>query len=685
MDQQNSALFTPWKIGNCEIKNRIVMTSMGGTSVFGWMKLSAFSKKSARFLMDVAKNNAGLILPGIQMVKDMVGGKWIYKGKTKFRKLQVFMDEIHKTGCKMFVQLTAGFGRSLSINKLLIAMLENKFLGALFKPFINVDYLTASASATPNRWYNELKSRPLTEKEIEKVIDAFGKISLMLKQSGVDGVEIHAVHEGYLLDQFATKYTNFRTDKYGGSLENRLRFTTEIIKSIKKYCGNDYPVSLRYSVTSKTKGFQVGAMPNEKYTEVGRDMNESIQAAKILIAAGCDMLNCDNGTYDAWYWAHPPGYMPKNCNLNDVIELRKHINIPVVCAGRMTAMAAEKAIKNKQIDAMGVARQFLADPQWITKLLDGRMSEIRPCICCHNGCFNFAHYNGVGNDQSMADLKGMARCAVNPETMQYNKYYIKPTKKPKKVAIIGAGIGGMETARVLKLRGHEPEIFEKSDRLGGVFVSAAAPDFKENDRWLLKWYENEMKRLNIKITFHTEIKDIKDLSSFDKIVVATGSTPKKPNIPGIENTIDALVYLTNSSIVGNRVAIIGGGLSGCEIALDLFNKKHIPIIIEAKNDLMATRGICLANSSYLRDFFKLNKVEVHLESQVKQIEKNKIIIADKNNKETIINVDSIINAIGYNPNKMFAKKSNCKYVGDCINVGNLRTVIWSAWDVAMKI
>lgn len=685
MDNKYKSLFTPWKIGNCEIKNRIVLTSMGGTSIFGWMKPSHFSQTSARFLLDVAKNNAGLILPGIQMIKDMIGGRWLYKGKGKFNKLKTFMDEVHRTGCKMFVQLTAGFGRSLSLNKLLISLLENKAFGTLLKPIINADFLTASASETPNRWYESLKSRPLTENEIEKIIDAFGKASLLLKNSGVDGVEVHAVHEGYLLDQFATKYTNYRTDKYGGSLENRLRFATEIVKTIKKYCGNDFPVSLRYSVISKTKGFQSGALPGEKYNEVGRDMEESIQAAKILIDAGYDMLNCDNGTYDAWYWAHPPGYMPENCNLEDVIELRKHVKVPVVCAGRMTVDAAAKAIDNKQIDAMGVARQFLADPEWITKLIEGRTKEIRPCICCHSACFNFAHYKGVGNDQTMADLKGMSRCAVNAETMQYKKHYIKKTTKPKKVAIIGGGIGGMETARVLKLRGHDPEIFEKTNKLGGVFVAAANPDFKEKDRDLLKWYENEMKRLDIKVNFNNEIKNLSDLNSFDNIVVAIGSTPKKPSIPGVDNAIDALDYLRDNDLVGKKVAVIGGGLSGCEIALDLFNKKKEPIIIESKNDLMAVRGISLANSSFLRDFFKLHKIPVYLESNVKSIEKNKIIIIDKNGKEEAIDVDSTILAVGYNPNKKFACQPKCKYVGDCVSVGNLRTVIWNAWDVAMKI
>ncbi|HBK02070.1 MAG TPA: 2-enoate reductase, partial [Clostridiales bacterium] len=302
MDSRYEALFTPWKIGNVEIKNRIVMTSMGGTSIFGWMEPNHFDEEAANFLLERAKNNVGLILPGIAPIRDILFGKWLYKGEGKFKKLKVFMDELHKTGAKMFVQLTAGFGRSLAINDLMVKAIKNKALGTILKPILNVDYLTASASATPNRWDDTCMSRPFTIKEIHEMVEAFAKTAKLCKEAGVDGVEIHAVHEGYLLDQFTMKYTNFRTDEYGGSFENRYRFPVEIVKAIKEACGKDYPVSLRYSVLSKTKGFGKGALPGEEYVEAGRDMEESEKAAKYLEEAGYDMFNCDNGTYDAWYW-----------------------------------------------------------------------------------------------------------------------------------------------------------------------------------------------------------------------------------------------------------------------------------------------------------------------------------------------------------------------------------------------
>lgn len=684
MNKVYEPLFTPWKIGNVEIKNRIVMTSMGGTSLFGWMEPNHFDKEAAKFILDRAKNNVGLLLPGIAPIRDMVMNRWLYQNKKMFKDLKKFMDEVHKTGAKLFIQLTAGFGRSFAITTMMEKLSTNRLLNVLVKPIIDVDYLSASCSPTPNRWSDKVISKELTIKQIEKMIEAFALTAKLCKEAGVDGVEVHAVHEGYLLDQFTMKYTNQRTDEYGGSFENRYRFPVEIVKAIKKECGSDYPVSLRYSAVSKTKGFREGALPGESYIEVGRDMEESLKAAKYLEDAGYDMLNADNGTYDAWYWAHPPVYMPENCNLDDVSHIKKAVKIPVVCAGRMDPITAAYAIKNGEIDAMGVARQFLTDEAWVTKLMSNRLYDIRPCICCHNACFNLCHYKGVPNDQSLSDTAGMARCALNPETMQSKKYFIKQTKNKKNIAIIGGGIGGMEAARVLKMRGHNVVIYEKSDRLGGVFIAASNLSFKEKDRELLKWYNKEIKDLGIRVIFNHEVNDLTTIKA-DEYIIATGSKAKSLRIKGIENAIEACDYLYGKKHVDNSVVIIGGGLTGCEIAYDLYLKGKKPIIVEMKNDLIAAKGVCLANSSYLRDFFNLKQVEVHLETSTIEINEKGVIVKDKSGNEFPIYADNVITSIGYNPSPIVKSGKHIHLVGDCNTVGNLRTVIWRAWDIAMKL
>ncbi len=683
MDKKFEPLFTPWKIGNVEIKNRIVLCPMGGTSIFGWMEPHHFDQDAADFFMDLAKNNVGLIIPGIAPLKNLIGGQWLYKSKKSFKKLKPYMEEIHKTGAKLFVQLTAGFGRSFSVPNALVPILKSKVLNAVLKPIIDVRYLCASPSKLPSRWADGVFTRALTKKEIEKMIDAFAKTAKMCKDAGVDGVEVHAVHEGYLLDQFTTEYTNQRTDEYGGSFENRYRFPVEVVKAIKAVCGQDYPVSLRYSVVSKTKGFQKGALPGEEYTEVGRDMEESEKAAKYLQDAGYDMLNADNGTYDAWYWAHPPEYMPQNCNLEDVSHIKKFVDIPVVCAGRMEPDVAAKAIKEGKIDAMGVARQFLTDHEWVTKLKEDRLEDIMPCICCHNGCFAISKYKGVANAGSMNDTKHMSRCAINPLTMQNHKYDIIPAKKPKTVAVIGGGVGGMETARIATLRGHKVTIYEKSDKLGGVFIPAAAPSFKEKDKQLIEWYRRQISRLPIEVKLNTEVKDLSQIKA-DEIVIATGAVAKKPPIKGAERAIEAIDYL-NGKEVGKNVVIIGGGLTGCEIAYDLFLKGKKPVIVEAMNDLMISNMLCLANSSYLRDYFEYKKVPVHLETKVEEIKDGSVVVSDKAGSKTEIKADSVILAVGYKPNPLAKKSRHVHIVGDALAVGNLRTVVWRAWEVAEKI
>ena len=690
MNSKYNALFTPWKIGNVEIPNRIVQCSMGGTSLFGWMEPSHLDKEAAYFLLNRAQDGVGLILPGMQCIKDPIGGRWLYQNNKMFKDLKEYMVEFHKTGSKLFIQLAAGMGRSMAITKPMVALLKHPILGKLASPVADLDYITASASATPNRWYDEIKSRPMTIKEIHDQVEAFAKTSKKLMDAGVDGVEIHAVHEGYLLDQFTISNMNYRTDEYGGSFENRFRFPVEIVQAIKAACGDDFPVSLRYSVVSKTKDWGKGAMPYEKdFKEFGRDMEESEKAIKYLADAGYDMFNCDNGTYDAWYWAHPPQYMPDNCNLEYVEHIKKFTDKPVVCAGRMDPVKAAEEIEAGKLDAVAIARQNLVDHDWIHKIKEGHEDEIKPCIRCHNGCFNMAKFAGTPNVQHFNDSMHLARCALNPTTMQHTRYKIVPTRKPKKVAIIGGGIGGMECALVLKQRGHIPTIFEKTDELGGLFLTASAMTFKENDKELIRWYKNEIEKQGIDVRFNTEINDLGVLRGYDDIIVASGSVPRMmPSIKGFDKALTFTQVLKDKVDVGDKVLFIGGGQSSCEAAYDmLLNFGKHPIIVEYAGDLVAAQATCLANTSFLRDAMEYHKVPVYLHSTVTEItDKGCTVKNVETGETTFVECDSVVNGIGFVPTPVGGKDNKKAYrVGDCVAIGNLRTVIWRAWDVCMKI
>ena len=226
-------------------------------------------------------------------------------------------------------------------------------------------------------------------------------------------------------------------------------------------------------------------------------------------------------------------------------------------------------------------------------------------------------------------------------------------------------------------------MYEKSDRLGGVFVAAAAPSFKEKDKQLIKWYENEMKRLNITIHFNTEVKNLSEIVA-DEYVIATGAKAKLVPIKGIEKAIEAIDYL-NGKETKENVIVIGGGLTGCEIAYDLYLQGKKPTIVEMKDDLIAVKGICLANTSFLRDFFATNKVPVYLETKLGEVLEDGVIAIDKTGNSFKINADSVILSVGYNPAPLAPKGKHVHIVGDAKKVGNLRTVIWNAWDVAMKL
>ena len=242
----------------------------------------------------------------------------------------------------------------------------------------------------------------------------------------------------------------------------------------------------------------------------------------------------------------------------------------------------------------------------------------------------------------------------------------------------------MEVARLSKMRGHEVQIYEKSNRLGGVFVAAAAPSFKEKDKQLLKWYENEIKRLDIPVHFENEVTDLSKISA-DEYVIATGAKAKTLPIKGVDKAIEAIDYL-NGREVKDKVAIIGGGLTGCEIAYDLCLKGKKPLVVEMAKDVITAPGICMANSQMLRDLLRYYKVDVYLESTVKEIGDNYIVIGTKDG-DVKVDVDNVILSVGYNSTPLVAEdeKNHIHVVGDALKVGNLKNVIWKAYELAFKL
>lgn len=708
MNERYAPLFTPWKVGSVEIKNRIVMLPMEGTNMIAWEAKTAFVKGIENLYRDRKDNNIGLFIPGLIPLISIVGEKWLYKHPEVFEPVKPVIEEIHQSGAKIFFQLSAGAGRSMILPPVLKPFVGNKLLKkASSKMIMTKWWWSAPDPDMPNVWAPDVKMGYFSSEMISQFIYAFGQSAKLCKEAGVDGVEIHAVHEGYLLDQFAMPYTNHRTDAYGGSLENRLRFACEVVREIKKVCGEDFPVSLRYSVRSMTRGFNQGAVPGEEFTEVGRTMEESEKAIKILEEAGYDLFNCDNGTYDAWYYSHPPVYAPLNINLNDVEHIKQFTTKPVVCAGRMQPEEAADSIAAGRIDAMGIGRQLLCDPEYVTKIKEDRMEDIRPCISCHGACLTFFGLNGKGTDIDPMHPE-LGHCVLNPWTNNETKYSKAPAKNPKKIAVIGGGLGGMETAIQASLRGHRVDLYEKSDRLGGVFNAAAAPSFKEKDRQLLKYYARELEKSGTAVHMNTEISDISELEA-DIVVVAIGAHPRLLNVPGVERAVSAADFLNDGMKCGDKVVIIGGGLTGCEVAYELALQGKHPSIIEMTDFLVGARGICMANSTMLRELLRFHKVPAYLNSTVDSITDEGVLVNTPDGQVTVP-ADTVIMSVGYSPDKRFdphggegeklvkenrvkdfvnsysgSKGSDVFFVGDCDQVGSLRTVIKQAYELVQKI
>lgn len=657
-----SSLFEPINIGQIEVKNRILQCAMdpGPFVVNG-----KFNERNANILTERARGGVGLVVTGCTLVERGDGTLFDSDRDIFVPAAKKMTDEIHSYGGKVFIQLSAGVGRNLQITK------DN----AKEAPAIQ---LVAPSDNTPNVFVPQIKHKGITKEHIKCLVSGFAKAACVAKEAGFDGIEVHALHEGYLLDQFSIASINKRQDEYGGSLENRLRFANEILTAIKDACGKEYPVIIRFSVESKMKGWNKGRLPGDPGPEFGRDRNEAIKAAKLLEQMGYDALNTDNGSYDSWYWAHPPMYMGQLCNLDDAALIRQSVGIPVYCAGRMDdPKRAANAVRDGVVDGIALGRALLADPEWPNKVRDGKIDDIRPCIACQAGCLR----TFLG--QSMT-------CALNPQLGKKNEDYYGIAEKKCRIAVVGGGISGMEAARVLARRDHHVTLFEKANVLGGVFIAAAAPEFKEADKKLLSWYRKQIIDLNIEVKLNT-MANLEMLRDFDMVVTATGSNERRIKIDGTseENLLTAIDVLLERKPIGNRVVIVGGGLTGCEIAYDLAKKGKSVTVVEVLPNILSTKGLCRANSDMLRDLLDKYGVDVLTEASVERLEGDVAILKTQEG-EKAISADTIVMAIGYISEDNLYKKLQehnipVVNIGDSLKVGNLLSAIEQAQKAACMI
>ncbi|HIR13835.1 MAG TPA: FAD-dependent oxidoreductase [Candidatus Choladousia intestinavium] len=660
-----NTLFTPVKIGSVTIKNRFAMAPMGPLGLAD--AEGGFNQRGIDYYTERAKGGTGLIMTGVTFVENQVEEHGMpncpcstYNPVQFVRTGREMTERVHAYGAKIFLQMSGGFGR--------VTIPTN--LG---------EFPPVAPSPIPHRWLDKT-CRALTVEEIKSIVKKFGEGAFHAKRAGFDGVQIHAVHEGYLIDQFAIALFNQRTDEYGGSLEKRLRFAREIVEEIKRQCGADFPVTLRYSVKSFIKDWREGGLPGEVFEEKGRDTEEGIEAAKLLVSYGYDALDTDVGTYDAWWWNHPPMYQEKGLYRPYCRLMKENVDVPVLCAGRMDDpdMALE-AIETGVCDIISLGRPLLADPDYVNKLRSGRIQEIRPCISCQEGC--------MGRVQEYS----MINCAVNPQAARERVTEYRPVCRPKRVLIVGGGVAGCEAARVLAVRGHKPEIYEKGGRLGGNLIPGGAPGFKEDDLALADWYEYQLKKLGVPVYLRTEMtKEMVLKEQCDAVIIATGSEPKIFSLGEDEHVYTASQVLMKEKDPGENTVIIGGGLVGCETALWLAEQGKKVTIVEALPKILAVNGpLCHANSEMLERLIPFKGIEVIGNAKAQNCEKGVLRVETKEG-ERKIPCDSVILSVGYRENNSLYRELEFEIpelylLGDARRVSNIMYAVWDAFEVANHI
>lgn len=662
------SLFRPIRIGNLEIKNRIAMAPMG---LFGLVtQEGGFTSRAADYFVERARGGTGLLITGLAKIENEIEA--FQPGLLPNPSINPahfistageMNDAVHALGAKIFLQLGIGFGR----------------VAAPFK----LAGEPVSASAVPNYWDSGLICRELTTQEVETLVIKAGEAAVIARSAGFDGVEIHAVHEGYLLDQFAISMFNHRTDKYGGDLKGRLTFAIEVLQEIKTRAGSDFPVVLRYSLKSYIKDWNQGGLPGEEFEEKGRDLEEGLLGALILEEAGYDAFNADGGSYEAWYWAHPPGYQKHGCFLDLTAKLKETVQIPVIAAGRLDLPeAARGALADGKADMISLGRGLLADPNWPRKVLAGEIQNIRPCLGCHDGCM----WRG---------FKGKPlSCTVNPACGRERDYSLQAALQPKKIMVVGGGPAGMEAARVAAIRGHQVVLYEREAQLGGHLLEASVPDFKEAEGRLLKWYEGQLQKLNVNIILNTEATGAEILDENpDAVVMAAGSRPIIPLLvdPDHEKLAAASQILLGQKKAGEKIIIIGGGLVGCETALWLVQQgKDVTIAEMGAELMMAGTPVPHMNRIMLIDLLKFHKVKVLADTALVKIVEDGVVVAHRSEGEKILTADTVVMAVGFQPEQELYRAINgyipeLYLIGDARQPKNIMNAVWDAYETARCI
>lgn len=657
MNKEFEKLLSPFYIGKLRIKNRLTVAPMGD----GYLSLlgprGEFSWQGMEHCIERAKGGFGLFISGcilypdnkVELIDPISSS---VDNPDLFIKQGILLNErCSYYDMKIFQQLTMGLGRNWGM---------------------------ASCSENPCFDDPDQMTAVLSHDDIKRKIDCVVSSAKLMQDAGFAGVEIHALHWGYLLDNFAMSITNRRTDEYGGCLENRMRVCKEIVEGIKQTCGSDYPVSMRLGLKSYIKGFNIPSLDGSD--EAGRTLEEGIKIAQMLEGYGYDVLNVDAGMYDSFYYGCPPIYMPNGHAIPLAEECKKAVRIPVICGSKMNdPYMCEQGLRDGKFDAVAIGRPSLADPDFAKKIEMGTPERIRPCIGCLTGCMGKSREGAV------------MTCAVNPKAYLEDFYGPERRVNGGKVLVVGGGIAGMEAACTAARRGFEVSLYEENAFLGGVIALSAKQYHKQQLGALVAWYKRELEALGVNVNCGTKLTDaeICAMSPY-AVVLALGAKSVIPSVPGSERGISVTDMLKNDSAVGENVVIVGGGLTGCETAIDLASKgKRVTIIETAPRLMDNSTHVPIMVSQMLLDLIDKYKIRVKTNCTLSKVINDGVIV--NNMCSETVHADTVIYAAGVKPaeSDLERKLSGCGFAvytaGSFSEPGNIYHAIHSGYEIARNL
>ena len=634
-------LFSPIKINTLEVKNRIFMPPM--CTAYATIQGEVTDRLIA-YYVERAKGGPGLInveftyvsRPG--KIYDHMTGLYDDQMIPGYQKLA---DAVHKAGAKIAIQLSHA-GRRTHSNA--------------------TGEIPVAPSPIPR--LNGEVPRELTIDEIQGLIEAFVNAAGRAQKAGFDAVMIHMAH-GYLINQFLSPLSNRRQDPYGGSLEGRSRFATEILRKTREKVGKDFPITCRFC--------------GDEFLPGGFDLNQSKQVARKLEENGMDAIDVSTGPHESPYSGAAPSYRAPGFLTHLSQGLKEVVQIPVGIVGRIhDPVLAEKILAEGKADFISIGRALIADPDFPNKVLEDRLEEVRPCTSCNLGCSD-----RMGQQLDIS-------CATNPMVGREMDFRVEPASQRKRVLIIGGGPAGLEAARVAALRGHEVFLYEKEKKLGGQLNLAAKPPGKVEYQKLAKYYESQMKKMKVNIAYkeanRKEIGTVKP----QVIILATGGRPNADH--GIKIDTDSVStawdILKGKRMVGERVVMIGGGQVGCETADFLLEQGKKLTILEMTGSLAA--DMSEKAKKILLDKLVRSGVEVITQALVTEISDSEIKLERAGLKEKIKDFDHVVLALGTVSESSLLKKMGkvnipVFSVGDCVRPRKAMEAIREGFELALEI